>query len=292
MSATTTREDPFIKLFLSAYESYSWADAKLEKPDALDRTNPAVDQLATRSADGRKLAIEHTIIEPFVGDKEDFAFFEAAFLGIERDNSLPVPGCRIQVFVPVGVLRNQPRAARDAIVESVHQWIKANRLVLSYGASQHQCAIGGSLGNLPSQIILNLKVTPLQRGSDLQPGSFHVRRQQVEDDLDKVIEKALRNKVQKLANTTADKRILMLERQHMNHIPKRILAEIEKQRSAFPALAAVDEIWILENIGFGTTSGSTSPYFARYENGTEVSSYDFNNGRLWMKVEDVMRTGR
>lgn len=160
MPTTTTREDPFIKLFLSAYEHGSWADADLAKPDAVDRTNPAVDQLATRKSDGKTLAVEHTIIEPFVGDKQDFAFFGAAFLGIEKDESLVVPGRWIEVFVPVGTLRNQPQVTRDAIVRSVHAWIKSNRLALADGTAQHLCSITGIPGSPPFDITLNLRVVP------------------------------------------------------------------------------------------------------------------------------------
>ena len=91
MSKSIT-DDDLIKLFLSAYERGSWADARHTKPDSIVRTMQAVDQLATRKSDDKTLAIEHTIIEPFVGEKEDFAFFEAAFLEIETDKSLLVPG--------------------------------------------------------------------------------------------------------------------------------------------------------------------------------------------------------
>ena len=117
MAIRPTREEHFIKRFLSAYEKGSWGNAILEKPDTVDRTNPAVDQIATRKCDGKKLAIEHTIIEPFVGEKEDFAFFQKAFLGIEKDEALLVPGLWIQVFVPVGTLRNRPQRSRDLIVQ-------------------------------------------------------------------------------------------------------------------------------------------------------------------------------
>ena len=109
----TRREDTFISLFLSAYENASWADALHQQPDQIERAKPAVDWIAKRKSDGRTLAIEHTIIEPFVGEKADFASFEAAFLEIQRDKSLLVPGRWIQVFVPVGVLDNQPRIARE-----------------------------------------------------------------------------------------------------------------------------------------------------------------------------------
>jgi len=101
-------------------------------------------------------------------------------------------------------------------------------------------------------ITLKLKVVPLHHGPAAETGLLHVRRQQVEDNLDAVIEKALRKKVAKLVNTAADKRILLLERQHMNLYPERIINEIENQRASFPDLARVDEIWIIETIGYGT----------------------------------------
>src|ERR1017187_6108239 len=79
MQTGLSREDAFILPFLSAYEDGTWADAETRKPDALDRANPAVDRIATRKVDGKTLAIEHTIIEPFVGDQEEFASFQSTF---------------------------------------------------------------------------------------------------------------------------------------------------------------------------------------------------------------------
>lgn len=189
-----TREDPFIKQFLAAYEDGSWGNAAVSKPDALDRTNPAVDQLATRKSDRKTLAIEHTIIEPFLGDKADFATFEETFLDIQKDTSLIVPGRWLQIFVPMGVLRKQPSAARDVFVKSVHAWIRSNRLALPFGESIRACAITSVPGRPPFEIRLSIKVTPLKRGDADQPGVIHVRRQQMEDNLGDVIEKALKKK--------------------------------------------------------------------------------------------------
>jgi hypothetical protein len=248
MSIRPTREDAFVKVLLSAYENGSWADAALAKPDAIDRTNPAVDQIATRKSDGKTLAIEHTIIEPFVGDKEDFAFFQAAFLGIEEDQSLLVLGRWIQVFVPVGTLRDPPQKSRDAMVQSVHRGIKSSRLILPDGISQHLLSITGFPGEPPLDITLSVKVVQLHGGSVAERGSLHVRRQEVGSSLGDVIEKALKKKLPKLVNTAADKRILLLERQHINLFPQRMLQEIEKRRASFPDLAGVDKIWIIETI--------------------------------------------
>ena len=77
----------------------------MSKPDAVDRQNPAVDMLATRKADGTTLAVEHTIIEPFVGDKEDFASFGPAFLAIEQDHSLLMPGRWLEVLALLWLAR-------------------------------------------------------------------------------------------------------------------------------------------------------------------------------------------
>lgn len=280
------REDLFIELFLSAYENGSWADAQRTKPDAVDRTNPAVDKVATRMSDGKTLAIEHTIIEPFLGDKEDFAsFLRAGFLGIEKDESLLVPGRCIQVFVPVGTLRNRLPQSRDAIVESVRRWIRSNRLILPDGKSQRPLSITGFAGEPPVELTLTLDVVPLQRGS-AERGSLLVRRQEVGNSLGDVIEKALNAKLPKLVNTGADKRILLLERQHMNLSPKRMLGEIEKRRASFPDSAGVHEIWIVETILYGTAFGGTYVRFELYEGGNVVGSFDFEGGRLMTTSED------
>jgi hypothetical protein len=289
MESTPRREELFISLFISAYEKGSWADAEHCQPDKIERTKQAIDWFAKRKSDGKTLAIEHTIIEPFVGEKGDFASFGAAFLGIERDTSLPVPERSIQVFVPVGTLENQPtKAAREAIVDSVHRWIKLNRLGFRDGSSEHRCTIEASPGNPLFDITLHLKVVPLRSGPGAEGGILHVRRQQVEDSLDRVVSKALRKKLPKLVETVATKRILLLERQHMNLYPKRILDEIWKQNALFSDLGHIDEIWIVESMFYGTDFGGTYVRFELYEKGVEVKSFDFNGGKLVMRVESQM----
>jgi len=279
-----TREDPFIEMFLSAYEKGSWADADLRKPDAIDRTNPAVDKVAARKSDGMTLAVEHTIIEPFVKEKEDYASFSKGdFSSIEKDQSMLIPGIWIQIFVPVGTLRNQPPLARKAIVQSVHDWLKAKRLDLPGGSSQQSCPINGAPANTPDGITLTVRVTPLGPGA---AGAVHVRRQQTDNDLGDVVERALEKKIPKLVNTPADRRILMLERQHMNLLPRSILAEIECRRARVPELAKVDEIWIIETILYGTEFGGTYLRFELYENGHVTRSYDFKDEKLLTRFEE------
>jgi len=89
MPTKARREDLFIRLFVSAYEEDSWADADLCWLD--QKVDGAVELLATRKLDGRTLAIEHALLEPFVGDKGDFAQFEQVFPSIKDDPWLIPP---------------------------------------------------------------------------------------------------------------------------------------------------------------------------------------------------------
>jgi hypothetical protein len=82
--------------------------------------------------------------------------------------------------------------------------------------------------------------------------------------------------------TSADKRILFLERQHMNLLPENILDEIEKRKLVFPELASVDEIWIIETMFYDRESYLR---FERFENGKLVGSLDFLAGALFKKFE-------
>jgi hypothetical protein len=125
--------------------------------------------------------------------------------------------------VPVGALRDQPPPVRDPMAKSVHTWIKSNRLMLPEGWGKHTCQIAPLPGKPSFNITLNVRVTPLKRGSANESGALHVRRQQVDVNRGDIIEKALRKKVAKLVNTKTDKRILLLERQHMNLLPQMIL---------------------------------------------------------------------
>ncbi|MFZ0640100.1 MAG: hypothetical protein WAN33_11750 [Candidatus Acidiferrales bacterium] len=229
-----------------------------------------------RESDGRTLAIEHTIIQPFAGEKQDLACFQKAFLQIEQDDSLKLPCCRITVFVPVGILENR-KTSRDAIVQSMHRWIRENIATFGWGSANRQCPIVSKVGELLFETTLTVKMRHLPPNS---PGSFFIRRQSIEDDtLANTVEKALREKLPKLVNTKADKRIFLIERQHMNLLPRFILEKIEERRDSFPSLMHIDEIWIVETPFYGTTFGGDWLYFEQYENGEVVNSFPFSHSQ-------------
>jgi hypothetical protein len=86
-----------------------WADADLCWLD--QKMDGAVELLATRKSNGNTLAVEHTLLEPFVGNKRDFAQFEPVFPSIKDDQSLVLPERWTRVFIPVGTLDGQSQQA-------------------------------------------------------------------------------------------------------------------------------------------------------------------------------------
>jgi hypothetical protein len=72
-------------------------------------------------------------------------------------------------------------------------------------------------------------------------------------------------------NTKVDKRVLVLERQHMSLRPEMIMEGIDQCRNLFPHLAGV-EIWILETPFYDTSFGFR---FERYQRGKMVEELDF-----------------
>jgi hypothetical protein len=152
MPTKSRREDRLITLFLSAYEDDTWTGAIIDWVD--QRQNRAVEAVATRS-DGRTLAIEHTLIQLFSGERTDFERFKP-FLRIESDQSLSVPGRIIYVNVPRGALDGLKPREQDRIVNACHDWLRSNIRSFPSGDSMQTCHIS-PCGGAPA-VLLQLKV--------------------------------------------------------------------------------------------------------------------------------------
>lgn len=279
MPTTPRAENEIIRLFVSAYENDAWKDATLAFPDEV--RDGGIDGFAER-ADGATLAIEHTVVEPFVWDIADQTEILPLFPSIENDKSLLVSGVGIQVFVPVGTFHHQKPRVRAAIARAVRDWIATNGLSLSKGNSKHPCRVSGIPGRPDVDITLTLKVVDVPGD-----GKLNVRRQQVSDTFGDVIEKMLAKKLPKLVTSMARKRILLLERRHMNLFPERIHQEIEKRRAMFPALGEVHEIWVVEKIPFFQEKAG-DVRFELWRGEELVRSFDFQDGKLFTRSQDGM----
>ena len=265
------REKTLIRYFLSSYEHNSWANCHLDWLD--EKKDGAVEVLATRP-DGKTLALEHTLIEIFVGEKEDYVHFKR-FLLIEDDASMAVPDRIIYVDMPKGAL---PKGySWDTIVTAVHEWLKAKILTFPEGRSRHICPINELEGNVLITLALQVRVV-LSPGFQ---GGILIRRYG-ETDIGGAVEKAMAAKLPKLVRTEADKRILFLERDQFSLSESSILDEIEGRRQKFPDLEQVNEVWFAETVFFDT---GNYVGFSLFEDHQLVQTLDFLEGRLHSRSE-------
>ena len=180
------------------------------------------------------LAIEHTLIQPYPKEKEDFARFRSVFDGFDEDPSLVVPGSALYVNVPAGALQ----AGEDwrAVAEQVRDCIRRHKEVIPEELSTLDCVTATG-----RTIVLQVSRDPMPG----DPGLTLVRRYG-DFDLAATVDNALATKLPKLVATVAGRRLLMLERDQWQVPHNSIAAEIERLRPTRQLLQSVDEIWIAE----------------------------------------------
>jgi hypothetical protein len=275
MPTKNKRETALIKLFVSAYQNGAWKASRLEVPD--EKIDGGVDGFIKRDSDGRRLAIEHTLIQPNANDRQDFALFEQKLLPLERDTSLAIPGRITRIYVRSGTLK--PGSNFDLIAGALHDWLSQNVKSFPLGRSSLKCPINGSTDEA---ISLFVRVY----GDPTFPGTFKIRRFHEGYTLGEVVEKALSDKLPKLIQTVAEERILLLEREQMMLDELSICKEIGAQRSKFTGLTEVG-IWFAETVFYASDQAVD---FTHYENEEVIQSLQFFKGRLISKSEEGVVT--
>src|ERR1700691_820244 len=117
------KERPLIELFLSSYENDDWKSCALDWLE--DKQDGAVEVRATK-LDGTTLALEHTLIQPFVGEKFDSEIFMKAFDRIEKNAALVQPGRNLDVIIPVNAI---PKGYNwDEVGDDLLAWLVVNHV--------------------------------------------------------------------------------------------------------------------------------------------------------------------
>lgn len=271
-------ERPIIEMLLSEYENGTWKGASLEWLE--DKERNAVEVVATKGH-GETVALEHTLIEKFVGEKDDNQSLMCAFARIDKNPDLVLPQRDLEVVIEVGAL--QKGYDWNAIGEELLVWLKANHEAAPYGNSKHIARLGGKSKKEPLSLTISLhcRKTPGIEGSCL------LLRDSVPQTLDKVIEKALKNKIPKLLRTEADKHILLLERDQVSNGSGKIDLELQKQ---LPCLSSKLQLppessGPFENLEIWHANTSLRDsyqwvYFNQYRSGRILEALTFHKGIL------------
>jgi hypothetical protein len=272
------RDSKLIALFLSAYEDGSWAGdlAIRERPES--QVDRGVDTLATRKSDGFTLAIEHTLIEPFPGEKQDYyQHFKPLQDQLRADDTLRVPGFAVHVELPPGAL---PHGSDwRGIGDDITGWVRASQSSFPANAAVLPCPAP----HHPSGA-LQLRVRRVPLGDPAKAFPLIVQRygnMRIGDS----VEKALREKLPKLTGTKADRRLLMLERDQGWVTPELVRSEVDRLRSPFPALSAVDELWIMDTASFGERDVYVA-FDVVDAMGRNVERFEFYGGKLFLKFKN------
>jgi len=117
--AQMRRESKLVGLFLRGYNEANDENYQvMEWPDQDQRETPAVEAVAMNRC-GMRLAIEHTLAQPFVGEKDDSQPFLAVSGSLDRNSSLIIPDYDITLVVPVGAV---PKGVRwEASAEATRE---------------------------------------------------------------------------------------------------------------------------------------------------------------------------
>jgi hypothetical protein len=266
-------------MLLSAYENHAWESASLDWVE--ETQDGAVEVIATRP-DGQTLALEHTLIQPFVGEKLDSVAFTRAFGPIEKNPALVLPGRNLFVDIPGNAIPtgyNWEEVGSDLLT-----WLIANHDgVPKNFEAVHAVPICSNSRNRPLQLSIKLRTMTVPG-----VGSCFVSRKDMPEDLGFIVEEALKTKIPKLVRTPAGKRILLLETEQPGLGDRRIYEEVKKLAPRFPDLAKVDEIWFAHTAGF-VSEGWV--FFTFWDGRGCVEWLNFGNGVLKMRRDDRPELG-
>ena len=232
------RDTRLVELFLrgcnEASDETYWVS---EWPDQSQRQTPAIEAVAL-NRDRMRLAIEHTLVQPFLGEKDDSQPFQAVFGPLERDSSLLIPNYDITLVVPVGAV---PKGVRwNACAEATLDWFRRHKHALPDDLSRHV------ISNGPFKLEISVEKTYIP-GSK---GSVCVMRSHMPETLAAVLRKVLHDKLPKLLHTPADRRILLLEKDNLPRGYVEIAKTIESLEAEFPKLVEVDAMWVVNTVAW------------------------------------------
>ena len=213
---------------VSSYNITSW-------PDASNRSSKDIDAIAEDHSHVT-LGIEHTLLQPFEGERRDTSIFLQTVATLDKQPNLAVAGFEVSVAFEVGAVDRG--VEWSTIAPAVAVWYLNHSAHISTGRTSH------IVSGLPFELRVVITKKPTSYKS-----VFLVERQMPDNSLSRVIEKALTDKLPKLAAANTDRRILLFEQSSIVVDGGSAAEYIESVRSDHPLLESIDEIWSIKTAG-------------------------------------------
>lgn len=232
--ARTERERELIQRFVQALNAeQNSAYAVTDWPDD-DSSKKNVDAVATDASRGT-LAIEHTMIEPFKGEKKDADILLKGVGSLDKKPSLVMRGYDVDLCFRVGAV---PKGVSwPSVAEHVEAWYLAEFASLAVGRCTRL------IPGLPFSLEVDVE-------KDDGEGHFFISRWMPPGSVDDVVATALQTKLPKLLAANVNRRILLLEKYSLPRSPDEIGLAIDTCRSNFPDLERLDEVWVINTVAW------------------------------------------
>jgi hypothetical protein len=270
------RDKNVIDHWLRLYNQLKGASYRvLEWPDD-DSSKKNIDAFCV---DGQEhtLAIEHTLIEPFVGEIADAARFLRTLGALENHPSLLQPGHMFMVSQPVASVPAGIRCG-DIPNELLEQLPSILR-ELPDGNSRIPLKAGGC------EILLHIQKLPWRQNDS---GKFLTGRNYPGDPGPELVIRAMRNKIPKLSVSNAEKKILLLEKDAVAGTIESQFEQIAADHEVRNLLLSIDEIWSANTAGLEREAVLfTNLLWPQLDRAT-ICSLNIRTGRFWRLEEEFV----
>lgn len=239
----------------------------VDLPD-MDSSKKNIDAICRDSA-GKVLAVEHTLIQPFGGEKGDAASFMKTLASLENHPDLLQQGYMIEASQPVGAIpagvdwKQIPNELLDQLKGVLPSLPPGPRTVTIKGTNW--------------TIDLRIEKTRMQQDD---PGTFLTSRIWPGDPGPELVIKALKEKIPKLAKHASAKKILLFERDARAGTIENQFEQLHADPAVKGLLGLIDEVWLAKTPDLESEGViSTNQVWPRM--GTNRCSLDLRTGKFW-----------
>ncbi len=232
------RDKDVIKYWLRLYNRLTGSKFEIHDWPDKDPSKQNIDALC-RNEGGYTLGIEHTLIEPFEGEKGDAARFLRTLATLENHPSLLQPGYVFIISQPIGSI---PAGINWEDVPK--EFLKQLPGILpTLPENDSEVVIKGSTNWEIKLHIKKLQMQPNDHGKVLTSRLFPG------DPGPELFVNALKRKAPKLASSSAEKKILLLEKDAVAGTIECQFEQLPEEKEIKALLASIDEIWVVNTAG-------------------------------------------
>jgi hypothetical protein len=270
------RDKNVIEQWLTLYNRLTGTSYRVEDWPDEDSSKKNIDAMC-RDLDAHNLALEHTLIEPFAGEKADRDRFMRTLGSLENHPSLVQPGYRFLVSqavgsVPTGVDWNDiPRELLKHLPNVLP--------TLPEGNSEIAVSVG--------KCELRIRLQKQRLRVDVQ-GTFFTARGFSGDTGPEPLIRALANKIPKLSASSAEKKILLLEQDHVAGTIEHQFEQIPGDHEIRKLLRDIDEIWSAKTFALETENVIFTNLLMPWFDPATICSLNFRTGRFWCEPTELV----